>query len=83
MNGKLGIETTETNSEVTIEGRMQDILFNWTALTHCISRKLNIPPLALAATLPSLLQNYEKTLASSVEVDLAALRREQEGGGQS
>ena len=82
MNGKLSIETTETRAEVTVEGRAQDIMFNWIALTHCIGRKLNIPPLVLAATLPSLLQNYEKTLASSVEVDLAALRKEREGGGK-
>lgn len=82
MNGKLSIETTETHTEVTIEGRMQDILFNWTALTNCIGKKLNIPPVVLAATLPNLIREYEETLMSSVEVDLAAIRKQQEGGGQ-
>ncbi len=82
MNGKLSIETTETRSEVTIEGRAEDILFNLAALTNCISQKLNIPPVLLAASLPALLKEYQKTLASSVEVDLAAMRRQWEGGGQ-
>lgn len=82
MNGKLSIETDGTNSKVSIEGRMQDILFNWATLTHCISQKFNIPPMSLAVSLPALLTEYQKTLASSFEVDLAAMRREREGGGQ-
>lgn len=82
MNGKLSIETVEAHTEVAIEGRMQDILFNWTALTHCISRKLNIPPIVLAASLPTFLKEYEKTLSDSFEIDLAAMRKQQKGGGQ-
>ena len=41
--GTLLIKTTGDQSEVEISGSSADIMFNWTALTHQVSKTLNIP----------------------------------------
>lgn len=42
--GTLLIKTTGDQPEVEISGSSADIMFNWTALTHQVSKTLNIPP---------------------------------------
>lgn len=57
--GTLFIKTTGDQSEAEISGIPRDIMFNWIALTHQVSKALNIPPIALAGMLPGLLQDYQ------------------------
>lgn len=57
--GTLLIKTTGEQSEAEISGTFEDIMFNWTSLTHQVSKALNIPPIALAGMLPGLLQDYQ------------------------
>lgn len=57
--GILLIRTAGDQSEVEVSGTPRDIMFNWTALTHQVSKALNIPPIALAGMLPGLLQDYQ------------------------
>lgn len=57
--GTLFIKTTGDQSEAEISGTPRDIMFNWIALTHQVSKALNIPPIALAGMLPGLLQDYQ------------------------
>ena len=59
--GTLLIKTTGDQSEVEISGSSTDIMFNWTALTHQVSKTLNIPPVSLAAMLPHLVGDYQRT----------------------
>ena len=82
VNGKLYIKTDGTRSVVEIEGAFEDVLFNWAALTDTITKELHIPPIALAAEMPAILDEYRKKLAGRTEIDLAAMRRQQEGGCQ-
>lgn len=82
MNGKLYIKTSGGQAIVEIEGTSGEILFNWAALTDTITKKLHIPPIALAAAMPGILDAYRKDLMNGVEIDLAAMRRQREGGSQ-
>ena len=59
--GTLLIKTTGDQSEVEISGSSADIMFNWTALTYQVSEALNIPPIALAAMLPQMVSDYQRT----------------------
>lgn len=59
--GTLLIRTAGDQSEVEISGASADIIFNWTALTHQVSKALNVPLVALAAMLPHLVSDYQRT----------------------
>ncbi|USF27079.1 hypothetical protein N510_002013 [Firmicutes bacterium ASF500] len=59
--GTLLIRTAGDQSEVEISGNSADIMFNWTALTYQVSEALNIPPIALAAMLPQMVSDYQRT----------------------
>ena len=54
--GTLLIRTAGDQSEVEISGASADIIFNWTALTHQVSKALNVPPM-----LPHLVSDYQRT----------------------
>ena len=73
---KLYIETGTETSHVEIIGTRQDILFNWTALTHQICRKLGYSPLQLSLMLPGLIDGYQRNaLKAYSEVDLSTMRK--------
>ena len=59
--GKLSITTQGDRSQVEVAGTPVDIIFNWTALTYQVSEALNIPPIALAAMLPQMVSDYQRT----------------------
>lgn len=75
MNGKvrggtLLIRTSGDQSEVEIAGTPADIMFNWTALTRQVCKHLDLPPIALAAMLPQLISDYQRTdLKYEVEME--------------
>lgn len=82
MNGKLYIDIDGAKSVVDIKGETATILFLWAGLTNIICKKLHISPFTLAATLPGLVSSHDKTVAGGIDIDLAAMRRQREGGGQ-
>lgn len=59
--GTLLVRTAGDQSEMEISGNLADIMFNWTALTYQVSKALNIPPIALAAMLPQMVSDYQRT----------------------
>ncbi len=56
--GVLSIRTRGDQSEVEVAGTKEDILFNWVAITHQVSRMLNVPPELLAMAMPTAVQDY-------------------------
>lgn len=59
--GTLLIKTAGDHSDVEISGAFADIMFNWTALTHQVSKVLNISSIVLAAMLPQMVSDYQRT----------------------
>lgn len=58
--GVLSIRTCGDQSDVEVAGTRKDILFNWVAITHQVSRMLNVPPEMLAIAMPVAVRNYLK-----------------------
>ena len=61
--GTLLIRTAGDQSEVEISGASADIIFNWTALTHQVSKALNVPLVALAG--PGMLEGGVRTVRAA------------------
>lgn len=54
--------------QLTIVGNKKDMVFNWTAITSQVCKELGIPPILLAASMPSMVQEYDKCLSGATRI---------------
>ena len=60
QGGVLSIRTCGDQADVEVSGTREDILFNWVAITHQVSRMLNVPPEMLAIAMSAAVRDYLK-----------------------
>lgn len=80
IDGEISIQSRGSESQVRLDGSHEAILFNWTMVTKTVCQELHIPAVALAALMPSLVQDVERLGKTGgitgIKLDLAAMKRE-------
>lgn len=73
--GCLSIKTDGDQSEVTIEGKKIDHLFNLAALTMVVAENLNLPVELLMLMLVEQVDRVKKGVQQKTEIDLGEMER--------
>lgn len=72
--------TEKDGPQMRILGDKADLLFNWTAITSQVCKELGIPPFLLAATMPDMIRDYDKTLKGFTRIAVPVPNGKKGGG---
>ena len=65
---------------MSILGSRKDLVFNWTAITSQVCKELGIPPFLLAATMPDMIRDYDKSLKGMTRIAVPVPNWKKGGG---
>lgn len=72
--------TEKDGPQTRILGNKADLLFNWTAITSQVCKELGIPPFLLAATMPDMVRDYDKSLKGMTRIAVPVPNWKKGGG---